>query len=246
MKKHLFLCSLILLIISCKKEKEVEFTQAPVKKEKKEKTNNYLPFTHIELKDLSGFKPTGANWTITGGAIADRNKEKTFITKEGTDILLNKNDQDKGKNKHLFTSFNHGDIELELDVMMPVKSNSGLYFQGRYEVQLYDSWNIKKPKYSDMGGIYQRWNKDAEKGKRGYEGHPPRVNVAKAPGLWQHFKIIFHAPKFDDTGKKIKNAWFEKVWLNGVLIHQNVELNGPTRAAAFSDEKPRGPINDSR
>ena len=68
------------------------------------------------------------------------------------------------------------------------------------------------------------------------------MNAAKAPGLWQHYKIIFHAPKFDSLGRKEKNAVFKEVWLNGVLLHENQEVTGPTRAAAFKDEKPKGPL----
>src|SRR5690606_27957245 len=43
-------------------------------------------------------------------------------------------------------------------------------------------------------------------------------------------------------GNKVKNAWFEEVWLNGVLIHSNVEVTGPTEAAMFNDEQPTGPL----
>ena len=76
----------------------------------------------------------------------------------------------------------------------------------------------------------------------GYEGHPPKVNAAKSPGLWQHIKVVFHAPKFDASGTKIKNAVFEEVWLNGVLIQENIEVTGPTRAAAFDDETVLAPL----
>ncbi len=228
---------------SCKKEEEVIFTQAPTKKENTNSPKDYLPFTKIELNNLTSFQPAGANWKIVGEVITDRNAKKTITAAEGTGILLNKNDQEKGKNKNLFTPFEHGDIELELDVMIPVGSNSGLYFQSRYEVQIFDSWNVENPKYADMGGIYQRWNKEAPKGEEGYEGYSPRVNAAKAPGLWQHLKVIFHAPKFNNTGKKIKNAWFEKVWLNGFLIHENVDLSGPTRGGGTNaDERATGPL----
>jgi hypothetical protein len=223
---------IVFLLTSCgKKSSELIVLDEP----KEEKPREALPFTEIDLNDLSAFKPTSANWQIAGNVIADRKKEKTLIPSDGTGILLNTNDQEK--NKPLFTAFEHGDIEIELDVMMPKGSNSGLYFQSRYEIQLFDSWGVEHPKYSDIGGLYQRWDNTKEKGSEGYEGNAPNINVAKAPGLWQHFKIIFHAPKFDDAGEKIKNAWFEEVWLNGVLIQQNVEVTGPTRAAAHGDEK---------
>ncbi|QVY66025.1 DUF1080 domain-containing protein [Polaribacter sp. Q13] len=224
MKKNIFYCLVFLLMVSCGKEehKSVE------KKASTEKDAEIsLPFSTIELNDLAGFKATSSNWKIVGNAIADRNKEKTFTATEGVGILLNTpNKEAKG---NIFSNFEHGDIELELDVMMPLGSNSGIYFQGRYEVQLFDSWGVTAPKYNDIGGIYQRWNKEAAKGKEGYEGHAPMVNASKAPGLWQHLKVIFHAPKFNSEGKKTKNAWFEEVLLNGVLLHKNVEVTGATR-----------------
>lgn len=210
-------------------------------KNKATKQVTAIPHTIINLNDLSAFEKTGKNWGNASNVSIDRSKEKTIFSETGTGILVNTNNQ--RKNKHLVTKFEHGDIELELDVMMPLASNSGIYFQGRYEIQLYDSWGVKTPTYKDIGSIYQRWDEKREKGKKGYEGTPARINAAKAPGLWQHLKIIFHAPKFDASGTKTKNAWFEKVWLNGTLIIENAEVTGPTRGATFQkNEKPMGPI----
>jgi Domain of Unknown Function (DUF1080) len=234
-----FMAVTICLFTSCKKE-VAEVPEVIIETPEEEIQMEFLPFKEVGLNDLSAFKTTGKNWKIVGNVIADRTKEKTLVSSEGKGVLININDEDN--NAPIFTAFEHGDIEIELDVMMPLKSNSGLYFQGRYEVQLFDSWGVKEPQYSDIGGIYQRWDEKKGKGKEGYEGHAPRMNAAKAPGLWQHFKIIFHAPKFDEAGKKIKNARFEEVWLNGVLIHKNIEVTGPTQAAAFEDEKPRGAL----
>lgn len=207
----------------------------------KPKTKTSIPFKSIDLNDLSAFGKTGKNWSVASYVSIDRTKEKSISFENGKGILVNSNDQ--RKNKHLATNFEHGDIELELDVMMPVGSNSGLYFQGRYEIQLYDSWGVEKPTYKDIGSIYQRWDDKRGKGNQGYEGTPAKINAAKAPGLWQHLSIIFHAPKFDKSGDKIKNAWFEKVELNGVLIIENTEVTGHTRGASFQkDEKDLGPL----
>ncbi|MGV3641448.1 MAG: family 16 glycoside hydrolase, partial [Adhaeribacter sp.] len=96
--------------------------------------------------------------------------------------------------------------------------------------------------FSDAGAIYQRWDEKRGAGRQGYEGHPPLVNVAKAPGLWQRYRIVFRAPRFDASGRKTENARFVAVYHNGVLVQQNVELRGPTRAAAYDDEKPLGPL----
>ena len=79
---------------------------------------------------------------------ADKSKSDRFTTYEGSGVLVN-NPTDVAKD-NLFTIFEHGDIELELDVMMHVGSNSGLYFQSRYEVQLFDSWGIVEPGFADM------------------------------------------------------------------------------------------------
>jgi hypothetical protein len=69
-----------------------------------------------------------------------------------------------------------------------------------------------------------------------------RVNAELAPGNWQTFDIFFHAARFDNNGKKIANAKFEKIILNGVLIHENVELTGPTRGSMLSNDIPVGPL----
>ncbi len=194
----------------------------------------------VSLSDLSAFRPTGANWQIGGDALADLNRDQDLKALPGTGVLLNLPDQQN--REHLFTTFEHGDLDLELDVMMARNSNSGIYLQGRYEVQLFDSWGKTHPAFSDMGGIYQRWDENKPEGEKGSEGHPPLRNVARAPGLWQHLEISFQAPRFDAGGKKIANARFIRVVLNGVIVQENVEVRGPTRAAAFTDEVALAPL----
>ena len=110
---------------------------------------------------------------------------------------------------------------------------------GRYEIQIYDSYGVGKGEYPGMecGGVYQRWINE-----RGENGHSPRVNASKPAGEWQSFDISFRAPKFNADGKKVSNAKFLKVIHNGKVIHENIDLTGPTRAAHWDDEKPTGPI----
>ncbi|MBC8110761.1 MAG: DUF1080 domain-containing protein [Verrucomicrobia bacterium] len=139
----------------------------------------------------------------------------------------------------LFTTWEHGDIELELEVMLPKGSNSGIYLQGRYEVQLYDSWGVKNPSFSDIGGIYRNWENTPGKI---YMGKAPLTNAAKAPGLWQKMKINFQAPRFNESGQKIANARFISVELNGVKIHNNVEVPLLTGGAVEDNEKATGPL----
>jgi hypothetical protein len=201
---------------------------------------NQLPYTVVSLQNLNDFRPADNNWKIVGDVYYDITKAGAGKTSTGKGIAVN---EPSGKNKgHLFTSMEHGDIDLELEFMMDKESNSGIYLQGRYEIQLFDSWGVINPKASDCGGIYERWDESRPEGRKGYEGHPPAQNVSKAPGLWQHLRIQFQAPRFTSSGQKIANARFVKVIHNGVTIHQNVELTGPTRSAAFTGEKPTGPL----
>lgn len=198
--------------------------------------------SQIPLQDLSSFKEPGSSWQIVGDVNANLEKQNVLRTAKGSGILVNL----PGKKNHgqdLFTGFEHGDMDLELDYMMAAGSNSGIYLQGRYELQLLDSWGVTTSRPGDNGGIYERWDDSRGKGNEGYEGYAPRQNASKAPGLWQHLKVSFQAPRFDASGKKTENAKILRVELNGVMIHENIELNGPTRGAiGGGDEKAAGPL----
>jgi hypothetical protein len=67
------------------------------------------------------------------------------------------------------------------------------------------------------------------------------VNAAKKPGEWQKFVIDFQAPRFQG-GKKTANAKFLKIVLNDQIIHENVEMKGPTPSGVTGKEAPTGPI----
>lgn len=164
-------------------------------------------------------------------------RPKAVTFEPGTGILLNMNNDSIKDN--LLTNWEHGDLLLELDVMIPKGSNSGIYLQGRYEVQLLDSWGVSDPSYSDIGGIYRNW--ETKKGDI-YMGKPPITNAAKAPGLWQHFSIAFRAPRFDAAGRKTENARFVYVDLNGVRIHENLEVPLPTGGPVQKNEVAKGPL----
>ena len=193
----------------------------------------------LSLSDLSAFKQPAANWHIAGDVWADLSRNNVLTTSNGTGILVNLTMA--SGNGQLVTNFEHGDLDLELDYMMAKGSNSGIYLQGRYEVQLLDSWGVLQPRSLDNGGIYERWDDSKPDGQKGYEGTAPRQNASKAPGLWQHIKISFQSPRFAG-GKKISNAKMLSVELNGVLIQENVELSGPTRSPLINAESELGPL----
>ncbi len=212
----------------------------PAQKEGKGITDHDLPFQTLSLKDTTDFNYSSSrnkNWAIAGDVTSDWKAVHSLNILPGTGILVSKpTDSDKAE---LLTKFKHGDIDLELDFMMPKGSNSGIYFMGRYEVQLFDSWLVPDDSlgYIDCGGIYERMANG-----RGYEGHAPAINACKAPGLWQHLKVRFQAPRFDSAGHKLSNARFVWVYLNGALVQQNVEASLPTLGSFYSDEQPLGPL----
>lgn len=193
----------------------------------------------VYLQNVEDFQPLFDNWKMVGDVSFDSIQGKAKIS-HGTGILVNR--PTKSDTGHLFTEMEHGDIELELEFMMAKGSNAGVYLQGRYEIQMFDSWGVENPSFSDCGGIYQRWDESRPDGKQGYEGKAPAHNASKPPGEWQQFKIIFLAPRFNRQGEKTANARFLKVVHNGVVIHENVEVTGPTRSAAFEDEEALGPL----
>lgn len=185
-------------------------------------------------KDLTGWRQPAGEWQVAGAVKIDSADEKKFAIEPGTGVLVN---GPKGRTVNLLSTAEHSDVEAHIEFNVPKNSNSGIYFQGRYEIQVLDSWGVKEPKSGDCGGIYERWKDD-----KGYEGTPPRVNASKPPGEWQSFDVIFRAPRFDGSGRKVQNACFVKVMHNGRVVHENVEVTGPTRAATFENEAPLGPL----
>lgn len=196
-----------------------------------------LPADPIALDSLETFKKPGQNWVLGSAIGGDPRNTKELVPVAGTGILINVAPNKSGD--HLISKWEHGDIELSFDFIMPQESNSGVYLMGRYELQLLDSWGVENPGVHDNGAIYERW---IEKEKRGYEGTAPTVNASRAPGLWQTMRIVFQAPRFDKKGKKIANARFVEVEHNGFLIHRDVEVTGPTRGAKWPKEAASGPI----
>lgn len=196
-----------------------------------------LPGETVSLDSLSSFEPSGKNWVLASSIGGDPRNTNAVIANPGTGVLVNIAPNKSGD--HLISSWEHGDIELSFEFLMPQESNSGVYLMGRYELQLLDSWGVAEPGVHDSGAIYQRWN---DSKKEGYEGTAPLVNATRAPGLWQTMRILFQAPRFDASGQKTSNAKFLEVEHNGFLIHENVEVTGPTRGANWPKESTSGPI----
>jgi hypothetical protein len=114
-----------------------------------------------------------------------------------------------------------GDMQLHVEWATPAvvkgdgqgRGNSGVFLQGRYEVQVLDSFNNTTYFHGQAGAVYKQY--------------PPLVNASRKPGEWQTYDIIYHAPKFDEGGNVLKKARVT-VLHNGVLIQDDVEILGST------------------
>ena len=222
MKKSILICQLFLLVLAM-----VSQTHAQ-------------QMTDWPLNDLTSFRAQSGNWKTVSSVYSAFSRDHSQHKIEyvaGSGILVNDNDKDH--NSPLLSVMEHQDIDLEFEFMVPAGSNSGIYLQGRYEVQIFDSWGKKSADFTDLGGIYRNWESDP---KTAYAGKAPLLNAARPSGIWQKMFISFKGPRFDETGKKISNAIFKKVLINGQLVHDNVEVPQPTGGPIVNNEVAKGPL----
>lgn len=127
-----------------------------------------------------------------------------------------------------------GDHQLHVEFWLPLmadctgqaRANSGVYLQGRYEVQVLDSYKLD-PQTNDCAAFYLL--------------APPMVNAARPPEVWQTYDIFFTAPKFNEGGVKIANARASVMW-NGVWVHHDLEIPQPTGGEIDHDFHVPGPL----
>jgi len=129
-----------------------------------------------------------------------------------------------------------GDVQLHVDWAAPAqvrgnsqnRGNSGIFLQGRYEVQVLDSSDNLTYADGQAGAIYGQW--------------PPLANATRKPGEWQSYDIVFEAPLFE--GEKLVKPAYLTVFLNGVLLHNRKEVSGPTVHRELAKYVPQ-PAEDS-
>jgi len=197
-------------------------------------TNNY----RAELADgkISIKSDAGGPWTMektvrrspTEGAKAPAGAIVLFGDDKNVDAWQGGHTDERGlfasgsKTKQPFTNYT-----LHCEFLLPFKplgrgqdrGNSGVYMQDRYEVQVLDSFGLKGED-NECGGIYTKAK--------------PSVNMCYPPLTWQTYDIDFTAAKFAAAGKKSANARIT-IKHNGVVIHDNIEINGPTGGGKKED-----------
>jgi hypothetical protein len=168
-----------------------------------------------------------ANKWAVGKAKMSASNPKQLENAGGTGEMINLTPA-HGESQDIYSKAKFGDCRIEVQVMVPQESNSGIYVMGEYEVQVLDSYGHEKLNNGDMGAVYG--------------AAPPAVNASKKPGEWQQYVIEWRAPKFDAAGKKTKNAEFVSIELNGKLLHKNLVMPGATPGGVVGKEVPEGPL----
>jgi hypothetical protein len=132
-----------------------------------------------------------------------------------------------------------GDVQLHVEWRSPAppkgegqdRGNSGVFFMGRYEVQVLDSYGSVTYADGQAASLYGQF--------------PPLVNASRPPGEWQAYDIVFHAPRFESDGK-LRAPARATVFHNGVLVQDDVALAGATRhkeRASYSAHPDRLPLS---
>lgn len=109
-------------------------------------------------------------------------------------------------------------VQLHLEFNIPhmpdqkgqLRGNSGVYLQGKYEIQVLDSFENPTYAHGSLGGLYSQ--------------AAPLVNAARKPGEWQTYDMVFHAPACDADGKVTRKATVTVI-LNGVLVQDHVAID---------------------
>ena len=135
------------------------------------------------------------------------------------------------------TNAHFGDVQYHLEFACPAeikgesqgRGNSGVFLMGRYEIQVLDGY--ENPTYAD--GITASV----------YGEYPPLVNVCRPPGQWQTYDILWTAPRFN--GVDLVSPAYATVIHNSVVVHNHVELHGPTGhrdVYPYVAHAPKGPL----
>ncbi|MFN0104171.1 MAG: DUF1080 domain-containing protein [Bryobacteraceae bacterium] len=153
-----------------------------------------------------------AEWTVQDGVL---------VCRSGTGDILSKR------------TFGSAQIHLEFSTpLMPdakgqARGNSGVYLQGRYEVQILDSY--ENPTYANgsAGAVYGQ--------------HPPLVNASRPPEQWQRYDFVFRAPHCSAAGVVERPATLTLLH-NGVLVHDHVTITKNTPGSESASLCEPGPI----
>ena len=169
------------------------------------------------------FDGTNLDEWQTGGKPAAWDLADDFMRVNGTGTLQSKRE--------------FGDLQLHLEFSCPTpvkghsqgRGNSGIFFMGRYELQILDCFENKTYPDGQTTALYGQW--------------PPLVNACRPPGEWSSLDVVFEAPEFE--GKELKAPARITVLHNGVVVHHAKEFLGATShrsVARYAAHGSKGPL----
>jgi hypothetical protein len=200
-------------------------------------------------KDLDGWeardkKEEFNKWQVGKAEIDPADPRRIVVKPGGSDLVNVVTSHSQGAD--LVSKARWSDCRIEIEVMVPKGSNSGIYVMGT-EIQVLDGINARTSPKGNMGAIYGRrgpsyfpkewlsaefkWNDPKWLAWERSDAYVECVSkVLKPPGEWQKFVIEFELSKTDPATKTTRPARFRRVELNGVVIHENVELEKGARS----------------
>ena len=195
----------------------------------------------INGKDLKGWKfqdeKKTDSWSATKGVYWDQVTDPRLLKAVSGmgDRLVNL--PYEGGASNLISTETVGDMELYIEFMIPEGSDAGIYVHGLYEMQIRSGYGIEARLKIDKTGALGYYND-----RRLDDAVSPKVRAERPQGHWNTVHIWFHAPRFDVSGKKIENAKFLRVLLNGELIHENQDRKEGTHACLEIQEAEKNPV----
>lgn len=157
-----------------------------------------------------------AKWTIENGMVT--------IPAEGGDI----------QTKQSFRDFQlHIEWRIPEDIQGEGQfcGNSGIFLQGKYEIQVLNSYNNETYYVGQAGSVYNQ--------------KPPLVNATNKPGEWNVYDIVFTAPTFKKDGT-YRTYPSVTIFHNGIIVQNNTTIVGLTfkdyQGFSSGDGRDTGPI----
>ena len=181
-------------------------------------------------------------WTSAKSIYWDQATDPRLLKAAGGpgDRIVNIPGGPEGTASNLISMETAGDMELYAEFMIPEGANSGVYMHGLYELQIRHTFGLEQYTVTEYTGALYYYENRRTHGISG--AIAPLVRAERPNGQWNAYHIWFQAPKFDASGKKIENAKFLRVLLNGVLIHENQERIEGTQACLDIPEAAKNPV----
>ena len=184
----------------------------------------WLRLTYGDATDAWHFE----GWELVAASL-DPDDPTRFVVQKGNSHLTNTASETPSEyvSKAVF-----GDAEIHVEFTLPAGGTSAVLVQGLYGILLADTQEDRVLTSEHCGAILPG---------RDRQGHAPALHAYRGPGQLHELDLLFLAPRFDAEGNKLANARFRRVRIDDVLLHEDVELPGPS-ADALGPELAEGPL----